>query len=188
MLSMPETEWMIIKNEKQPYNIVFREYIKPMLLMVLFSSVAGSFLFHPGYRLSFGYLLASILTSLLISGGVMYLAAFFINEIVEKYEGIKNLHAAITLVAYSFTAFWLCYALAILLRLFPINILFYFCSFYSVYLFYTGSTIILSVPEKYKTRFTVVSVLLMLVLFILFAVILEIIFSGLLENEVTVSI
>ncbi|HQH41770.1 MAG TPA: Yip1 family protein [Bacteroidales bacterium] len=188
MLYQPEQEWVIIKEENLSQRTVLREYAWPMMLIVLVSTFIGSMLFHTGYHLTFGYLFARIITSLVLSGGVMYLSAFFINEAVEGSGGIKNMDAAMGLTTYSWTAFFLFYALASILSLFPLNVLFYLCGLYSVYLYYTGISPMLSVPENNKTRFTIISVIIMLVLYTIASVILGILFAGLLESEVTITL
>lgn len=188
MLYQPEQEWTIIREENLPRTTVLREYAWPMLLIVLVATFIGSILFHTGYHLTFGYLFARIVTSLALSGGVMYLSAYFINETVERFGGIRNLDASVRLASYSWTAFFFFYALACILSLFPLNVLFYICSLYSVYLYYTGISPMLSVPENNRIRFTIISVIIMLVLFVIASVILGILFAGLLENEVTVTI
>ena len=188
MLYKPEQEWIAIREENLSRKTVLCGYAWPMLLIVLVSTFIGSILFHTGYHLTFGYLFARLVTSLILSGGIMYLFAYIINESVERFGGIKNLDAAIRLVSYSWTAFFIFYALACILNIFPLNVLFYMCSFYSVYLYYTGISPMLFVPERGMIQFTAISVIIMLMLFVIASVILGSLFAGLLENEVTITI
>lgn len=188
MLYQPELEWTVIREENLPRRTILRDYVWPMMQIVLIFTIIGSILFHTGYHLTFGYLFARIITSLALTGGVMYLSSFFINETIERFGGIKDPDAVIRLTSYSWTAFFLFYSLANILNLFPLNVLFYFCTLYSLYLYYTGIVPILSVPESNRTRFTIVSIMIILALFFIASVILDILFAGLTENEVTIAL
>jgi len=185
IMLQPVPEWEAIKAENTSYKQLIKDYAIPMIVLVLVAALIGGLLFHTGHRLTFGYLIATLLISLLVTAGGLYLSALVINEIVPSFGAQKNLDSTFNLLIYSCTAFFVCYAAAKLLDIFPLNVLFNLCGLYSFYLFFTGTTPILGIQQDRKGTFTLVSALIMIGIFVILSLILGAIFAGVLYSSAT---
>jgi hypothetical protein len=178
LLFQPELEWKIIQTEPNRKEQLVREYAVPLTIMVGGSALLGGIIFHSGYGVYLSYIISSILISLVVSFGGMYLSALVINELTTGFDSRKDIHATMALVIYSYTAFFVSYAASCLLNIPPLNSLLGLCGLYTLYLFWTGLTPMLGTPTTRKPALMIVSVLVMTGIYIALRFLMEAIFSG----------
>jgi hypothetical protein len=149
--------------------------------MVLFTGVSallGGILYHSGYGLNMSYILSSTIICLIVSYAVVYLSALIIYEVAHNFGGKKDRAAAMALVSYSSTAFFVSYAAANLLNIPPLNSLLNLCGLYTLYILWTGSSPLLHTSPESRIRFTITSGLIMLGVYLAFRLLLEAVFAG----------
>jgi hypothetical protein len=178
MLFQPELEWESIQKEKRSSRSVIRAYTIPMVLFTGASALIGGILYHSGYGLNMSYILSSTLICLIVSYAAVYLSALIINEVAHNFGCTKDRAAAMALISYSSTAFFVSYASANLLNIPPLNSLLSLCGLYTLYILWTGSTPLLQTPPESRMKLTITSGLIMIGVYFAFRLLLEAVFAG----------
>jgi hypothetical protein len=156
----PKTEWENIKTEKYSRTLVLKIYALPLILALAICTIIGNMLYtsrltmHPSYPL-----LSGVAMFVIVFGGT-YLSAMIINELTPSFNSTKDINATFNLIVYSLSAFYIFSSLAYILPE-PFFQVRYF-GIYSLYLFWLGSSSLLSTPTDNKVGFTFVSALIVL--------------------------
>ena len=161
----PKEEWPKIAAETQSQGDILKSYVLPLAAIGPVASFIGGQVFGYG-AFGFSYrpgLIAGLSTAIItfvlsiVSVFVLMLIADFL---APKFKGEANRLNAFKLVAYSYTASWL----AGIFGLIPSLAFFSLLGLYSFYLFYTGATPMMKVPQDKAAGYTVVTVLCAIVL------------------------
>lgn len=160
MLMTPKTEWDVVSEENSGHIKLLTGYLIPLALIPAIAGFIGYGLI--GYSVigvhfgSVGYGIRQALVSLISTVGGVYLSAWIISFLADKFESLKNFDKAFGLVAYSYTP--MCVA-GILLIYPPLSFLATIAGLYGLYLLYLGISPMLQTPAEKKTPFFLVSLL-----------------------------
>jgi hypothetical protein len=165
----PKDEWPKIASETQSSGDVFTRYVIPLAAIGPVASLIGGQIFGYGaffsYRPSLmGALGTAVISFLLTLLGVVILT-LIADFLAPKFGGEANRARAFKLVAYGSTATWL----AGIFGLIPSLGFFSLLGLYSIYLFYTGATPMMKVPQDKSAAYTAVTILCAIVLAIVVA-------------------
>jgi hypothetical protein len=145
-----KTEWNNILLENFTKDEVVKKYALPMIIIMTGCSMVGSFITVS----NIGYAIIKALGILGFTYIGTYISAVIINELTTSFNSKKDMNTTFRLVVYSLTAYYIMISLVLLWP--PLGMLSVF-GLFSVYLFWEGSTILLSTPEDNKVGFVVVS-------------------------------
>lgn len=181
-LLSPKSEWQTIKSESDTKKIVLRKYAVPLILFMTICSMAGSIFFAGDVLGSrFWYMVIKAAGIFVFSYLGLYISALIINEVTVSFNVRKDLDTTFKLLIYSSTATFLVSALVLLWP--PLQLLSVF-GFYSLYLYWFGSTIILDIQKDDKLGFVVVSALIITGVYTILWLILE----GILQTVFAISV
>ena len=177
ILVSPKTEWPTIEEENAPHAKVFTTYVVLLALIPAVAAFIGYGLI--GYSV-FGVRVGSIsmgisqaITQYLLMLGGIYLTAYIINVLAEKFGATKDFDRAFSLVAYSYTPMFVAGVFYILPKL---SWLAGLAGLYGLYLLYIGLQPMMKVPAEKNTSYFVVS----LIVTIAVSVVLSLILGGIL--------
>ena len=180
VLVSPKTEWVAIEAETEPHVKVLTSYVAPLALIPAVAAFIGYGLI--GYSVlgvnitssSFGLRQAIVLYITLVGG--VYLTAFVIDMLAEKFGAVKDLNRAFSLVAYAYTPMFVAGVFYILPALSWIASL---AGIYGLYLLYIGLQPMMKAPNDKQTSYFVVSLIVtILVSFILSAILSALLLKG----------
>lgn len=179
ILVSPKATWPAIDEENAPHVKVFTNYVVLLALIPAVAAFIGYGLI--GYKV-FGHHYASvslgikhaIIQYITMVGGI-YLTAFVIDILAEKFGSKKNFDKAFSLVAYAYTPMLVG---GIFLIYPPLSVLTSLAGIYGLYLLYIGLTPMMKTPDEKRTTYFVVSLLVMLAAFFILSFILTAIIVG----------
>ena len=156
----PKTEWDLISGENSGHVKLLTGYLIPLALIPAVAGFIGYGLigynvigFHIG---SVGFGIRQAVVSFISTVGGVYLSAWIISFLADKFDSLKSFDKAFELVAYSYTP--MCVA-GILLIYTPLSFLATLGGLYGLYLLYVGLAPMLQTPAEKKTPFFLVSLL-----------------------------
>jgi hypothetical protein len=166
----PREEWPRIAADPLGQNDILTKYVLPLAAIGPIATLIGGQVFgYSALGITWRPPLVGSVLGAIISYALTILAVFVLTFIADflapKFEGQSNRLSAFKLVAFGATAAWLAgvFSLIPMLRLFGI------LGLYSFYLFYTGATPLMKVPEAKAVGFTVVTFLCAFVLMLIVA-------------------
>lgn len=160
ILMTPKTGWDLISEENSGHVKLLTGYLIPLALIPAIAGFIGYGLI--GYNVlgiqigSVGFGIRQALVSLISMIGGVYLSAWIISFLADKFDSLKSFDKAFELVAYSYTP--MCVA-GILLIYTPLSFLATLGGLYGLYLLYVGLSPMLQTPAEKKTPFFLVSLL-----------------------------
>ncbi|MEA4916033.1 Yip1 family protein [Proteiniphilum sp.] len=160
ILMTPKTEWDLISEENNGHIKLLTGYLIPLALIPAIAGFIGYGLI--GYSVigvhfgSVGYGIRQALVSFISTVGGVYLSAWIISFLADKFDSLKNFDKAFGLVVYSYTP--MCVA-GVLLIYPPLSFLATIAGLYGLYLLYLGISPMLQTPPEKKTPFFLVSLL-----------------------------
>lgn len=161
----PKDEWPKIAIETKSSGEIFARYVLPLAAIgpiatllggQLFGYSAFGFTYRPNLMAALGTAAVSFLLTLV---GIVVLT-FIAEFLAAKFGGQSNRPLAFKLVAYGSTAAWL----AGIFGLVPSLGFFGLLGLYSIYLYYTGATPVMKVPQEKAAAYTAVTMLCAIVL------------------------
>jgi hypothetical protein len=166
----PNEEWQKITAESTPDGDVLRGYVLPLAAIGPVASFIGGQVFGYGalglsYRPGLVFGLASAVIGYVLTIVGVFVLAFIADKLASSFGGTPNRAAAFKMVAYGATASWL----AGVFGLIPSLAFFSLLGLYSLYLFYTGATPMMKVPQEKAVGYTAVTMLCAMVLAIVVA-------------------
>lgn len=161
----PAEEWPKIAAEPHGIPDILKGYVLPLAAIAPVAAFLGGQIFGYGafgfsYRPSLAGSLGTAVVSFALTIVGLFVLAFIADFLAPKFDGVSNRLQAFKLVAYGATAAWV----AGLFGLIPALGFFAILGLYSIYLFYTGATPLLHVPEEKRAGFTAVTFLCAIVL------------------------
>ncbi|SFK63591.1 Yip1 family protein [Proteiniphilum acetatigenes] len=160
ILRTPKTEWDLISEENNGHVKLLTGYLIPLALIPAIAGFIGYGLI--GYSVigiqigSIGFGIRQALVSFISTVGSVYLSAWVISFLADKFDSLKSFDKAFELVVYSYTP--MCVA-GILLIYTPLSFLVSLGGLYGLYLLYVGLVPMLQTPGEKKTPFFLVSLL-----------------------------
>jgi hypothetical protein len=166
----PNEEWPKIAVESTPEGDVLRGYVLPLAAIGPVASFVGGQVFGYGamglsYRPGLVFGLASAVIGYVLTIVGVYVLAIIADKLAPSFGGTPNRAAAFRMVAYGATASWL----AGVFGLIPSLAFFGLLGLYSLYLFYTGASPMMKVPQDKAVGYTAVTMLCALVLAVIVA-------------------
>jgi len=160
VLLVPKSEWQTISEESDTHVKILTTYLIPLALIPAVASFIGYGLI--GYSVmgvhvsTFGFGIREAVVSFISTIAGVYLTAWIISFLADKFGSVKNFDNAFKLVAYSYTPM----LIGGILLIFPkLAILVTIAGLYGLYLLYLGFVPVLKTPEDKKTSYFVVSLI-----------------------------
>ncbi|HET9628480.1 MAG TPA: Yip1 family protein [Novosphingobium sp.] len=165
ILLKPKEEWPVIAAEPDDTAGLFTRYAVPLAAIgpvaaFLHGQLFGYGMFGITWRPSLLGGLASMVTTYLISLVGLFVLALIVEFLAPKFEGEASRPRALKLAIYGATASFLAGIFNLLPGLGILTLL----GLYSFYLFYTGASPLMKVPEAKALSFTAVTVVCAIVL------------------------
>lgn len=185
VLLTPKSEWQTISGESDTHIKILTKYLLPLALIPAIASFIGYGLL--GYSVmginvgSYGFGIRQAVVSFISTIAGVYLSAWVISFLADKFESVKNFDRAFKLVTYSYTPMLIAGILFVLPKL---SFLVTIAGIYGLYLLYLGFVPVMKTPEDKKTTFFVVS----LICVILCSIVFSAIFSALLIPSASIFI
>jgi len=160
----PKAEWPKIEAESTSEQDIFLKYVLPLAAIGPVASLIGQQVFGISVIIatikpSLGFSIATCVIAYVISVAMVMLIAFIANALAPSFGGQANRTNAVKLAAYSNTAGWL----AGIFGLIPAIGLFSLLGLYNLYLYYTGVTPMMKVPQDKQVGYVVVLILCVIV-------------------------
>jgi hypothetical protein len=163
----PATEWDVIKNEPGCLWHLKKVAI-PMTLTAALAVFAGNLFIMKIYDYPFAYVLVKSVVSFVVSFFSMFVSSLIINELNEHFSLEKNIHKSLKLFIYSFTAFWLASTIAgIMADYKTLGKFIKFLGLYGAYPYWIGVSKVLGINGDKKTKYVLVSLLTVVVVYTL---------------------
>jgi len=172
----PRIEWINIQSEPQTKREILRKYAIPLIAMMSFCSVVGDCLFASRDYFSAGYVISKAIAIFIFTYAGVYLSGAIVNELTTSFNSKRDINLTFKLIIHSFSPFFIISSICLLIPYLGLLIAF---SFYSVYVFWAGTTPLLETPEDNKPGFVVVSSLITVGVFAILLQILKVILLGL---------
>lgn len=165
MLTAPKDEWPVIAREGTDVAELYRGYVGPLAAIAPVAAIIENLLF--GGPLSFN---KSIVVGI-VSFAMALLGVYVIARIAAKsapaFGGKDDFAQALKLVAYAFTAAWIAGVFALVPVL---SVLSMIGGIYSLYLLYTGTSVMMSVPQERSVGYTAVVILVAIAAYLLIGI------------------
>jgi hypothetical protein len=165
MLLRPKETWAQVAAEAHDARTIYRDYLVYLAAVPAIASFIGMSLVGMGamgvsFRVPVLNGLAHMLVGFVLTLVVIYGVALIADALAPSFNGEKDLPSALRLVAYGSTAGLLGGVFQILPAL---SVLGFLAALYSIYLFYTGVTVMMKVPQDKALPYTAVLVVCSLV-------------------------
>jgi Yip1 domain len=166
----PKDEWPVIAAEPATIGDIVKGYVLPLAAIGPVASFIGGQVFGYGafgvtFRPGLVAGISTMVVSFALAVAMIFALMFIVDLLAPKFGGVSNRLNAFKLVAYGATASWL----AGVFGLVPALGVFGLLGLYSVYLFYTGATPLMQVPQDKSAGFIAVTILCAIVAAILIA-------------------
>jgi Yip1 domain len=155
ILVQPRTEWPAIVDERTNPATLYLGYVAILAALPAVAGFVSTALVGTlaSGRLGAGVALSAALTSYVLSLGMVFLMAVIADALASRFGGRGALDQALKLVAYSLTPSWV----AGLFTFLPVVawLITLLAGLYSLYLFHLGAPLLMKVPEREATGYTV---------------------------------
>jgi len=139
----PKAEWPIIEREPHDTVALLGGYVAILAAIpAVCGFIGGSIIGIAGYRTSFLIGLGSAIVGYILTFIGVFVTAFVVDALAEKFGGQKNYANAFKIAVYTPTAAWLASAFTAI----PILAVLSALGLYSFYLLYTGLPALMKVP------------------------------------------
>lgn len=161
----PKTEWPVIATEPDDAAGLFTRYAIPLaaigpLATFVHGQLFGYGMFGITWRPSLLAGLASAVTSFALSLVGLFVLAIIVENLAPRFDGVASRPQALKLAVYGATASFVAGIFNLIPGLGVLSVL----GLYSIYLFYTGATPLMKVPEAKAGSFTAVTMVCAIVL------------------------
>ncbi len=155
ILIQPRSEWPVIAEERSDPLALYLRYVAilaalPALAGFVSTALVGTL---AAGRLSAGVALSAALTSYVLSLAMVFVMGLIADALAPRFGGRRALDQALKLVAYSLTASWV----AGILTFLPVVawLITLLAGLYSLYLCHLGAPLLMRVPERSATGYTI---------------------------------
>ncbi|MGN6526158.1 MAG: Yip1 family protein [Burkholderiaceae bacterium] len=166
ILLKPREEWPVIDAEPATVASLYSGYIVilaaiPAIAGFIGLSLIGAGAFGFSFKIPIVTGLVRMVTGYLLSLVSTFIGALVVDALAPSFGGVKNQVAALKVVAFSSTAYWVAGVLQILPSLGIIGVL---LGLYSIYLLYLGLPVVMKCPAEKAAGYTAVTFVCMLVI------------------------
>ena len=171
----PKKEWTLIKEEDDSFLDLMMSFLFPLLVLIIASSMIGSYILMIGKEFTMEDLLSSALrqlSSILLS---IVISIFAVNGMIGTFKGTPKLKNAAKLVIYSYVPGIL---VAVVLGIAPWFYILGLLFLYSFYIFFQGTPVMLDIPVERQSNFSTLSSTTMLVVYLMINLILSRVFDA----------
>ena len=180
LLFNPSSEFNLIKEEESNVTGITKSYTLPIALLVGIFALLGSAFSNMSLPInSFLYIIINALIVFFLIISHVYVSGKAISLLGKNICPEDRSKRYYALSAYSQLPFFLILAF---IKLFPSLIFMVFLGFYSAWLFYTGSSNMTRIPSDKRVQFTILSILIMVVIFILFSELFTLLYSEIIDQ------
>lgn len=180
LLFYPGSEFKIIKEENPDVATVTRNYTLPISLLVALFSLIGSAFSNITLPInSFLYVIINALIVFFLIISHIYISGKAISLLGNNISLEEKSSHFFALSAYAQLPFFLLLAI---IKLFPSLIFLIVLGFYSAYLFNTGSGIMTRIPAAKRLQFTILSIMIMVVSFLIFSELFTLLYSEIIDQ------
>jgi hypothetical protein len=166
ILLTPKTEWPFIAGETTPMASLFTGYVLPLAAIGPIATVVGQLLFGGGVSMAAIVVLA--IATFVMAFVAVYVVALIASKVAPSFGGKDDMGQALKLVAYSYTASWV----GAIFNLVPaISLLGVIAAIYGLYILFTGTSPMLSVPKEKSVGYTAVVILVAIGLYIVIGIV-----------------
>jgi len=166
----PRDEWPKIEVEAASQTDILKGYVIPLVAIGPVATLIGGQLFGYGafgfsYRPGIVSALGTAAFTFALGVLAVYILTFIADFLAPKFGGQSSRDNAFRMIAYGGTAAWL----SGIFGLIPSLAVFGLLGLYSIYLYYTGATPLMKVPQDKAVGFTAVTILCAVVLMMITA-------------------
>ena len=173
LITKPNDEWQVIKNETMTVADMFTKYAIflaaiPAIAGLIGYSLIGISTGFGSFRVPFSRsLIWAIFTYVLSLAGV-YLLAFIIDALAPSFGSQKDMNRSLKVVIFAWTPVWI----AGILNIIPaIAVLVFLVSLYSLYLLYLGIKNLKEPPQDKLMGYFIVTIIISIVVYMVIGVI-----------------
>jgi len=161
MLTAPKAEWPVIAGESTGTAELYSGYVAPLAAIAPVSAILGNLLFEG--PLSFNQsIVVGIIGFVLALVGV-YVLGRIASKIAPAFGGKDDPAQGLKLAAYAGTAAWVAGVFGLIPALARLSII---GGIYGLYLLYTGTSVMMSVPQERSVGYTAVVILIAIAVFV----------------------
>jgi hypothetical protein len=166
ILLKPREEWPVIDAEPATVASLYSGYILvlaaiPAIAGFIGLSLIGAGAFGFSFKIPIATGLVRMVTGYLLSLVSTFIGALVVDALAPSFGGVKNQVAALKVVAFASTAYWV----AGVLQLLPsLGIIGFLLGLYSIYLLYLGLPVVMKCPADKAAGYTAVTFVCMLVI------------------------
>ncbi|MFC2090120.1 YIP1 family protein [Bacteroidota bacterium] len=180
ILINPSDEFSIIARSELNIIAINKRFLVPLSgIISLFFLVSSSITNIASPATSFIYIFFNAIILFLIVLTHSYVSGKIITLIGQNMHPVENSINYYALTIYSQLPFYIILAIV---KLFPSLVFLSFLGLYSGLLFYTGTRKLIKIPEEKRIRFTLLSMLIMMISFILFSQLFTILYDEIIEQ------
>ncbi len=166
ILLKPREEWPVIEAEPATVGSIYGEYLVflaaiPAVANFIGLSLIGVGVLGVGFRIPIVTGLVQMVAHYLVSLVLMFIGALVVDGLAPSFGGTRNQVAALKVVAYGSTAFYVASVLDIVPSL---GIVGFLLGLYSVYLLYLGLPVLMKCPVEKAGAYTAVAFVCMLLI------------------------
>lgn len=173
IVTAPKTEWSVIASEATSPGTLFSGYVAPLAAIPPVATIIGNLLF--GRAMTFGESVAVGIIGFVIALVGVWVLGLIASKIAPSFGGKDDLTQGLKLVGYAYTAAWV----AGIFNLVPaLAILAIIGGIYSLYLLYTGGSVMMSVPRDRSGSYTVVVILVAIGLYIVIGIVVGVVIAA----------
>jgi len=167
ILTAPRAEWPVIAGESTGTAELYAGYVAPLAAITPVASILGNLLFNGGLSFSASVVFGVIAFAMALAS--VYVLGLIASKIAPSFGGKDDLAQGLKLVAYGYTASWVAGIFSLIPALALISTI---GGLYSLYILYTGTSVMMGVPQERSAAYTAVVILVAIGLYIVIATIL----------------
>ncbi|HWK82479.1 MAG TPA: YIP1 family protein [Caldimonas sp.] len=166
ILLKPKQTWPVIAAESADVASIYSSYLVILAAIPAIASFIGLTLVGVGgfglsYRVPIGTGLVQMVVRYVVSLVMIFVMALIVDALAPTFGGTKNQVQALKLVAYGSTAAFVGGIFGIIPSLWILGLL---ASIYSIYLFYTGISVLMRCPPEKAGAYTAVVIVVAIVI------------------------
>ena len=175
MIVSPRSEWAVVAGEPSNVAGIYTGYIIPMAAIAPIAKVIGTLIFAGGVVPIGTTIIGAVVQYLLAIIIFVPLSAFLAALVAGWFGGVNEFGRGLKLVAYGSTA---SYVAGIFYIVPVLGLLALVAAIYGIFIFYTGITPTMNVPEGRRIGYIIALIIIWVVVFVVIGIISALILGG----------
>jgi len=175
MIVSPRSEWAVVAGEPSNVAGIYTSYIIPMAAIGPIAKVIGTLIFAGGVVPIGTTIIGAVVQYLLAIIIFVPLSAFLAALVAGWFGGVNEFGRGLKLVAYGSTA---SYVAGIFYIIPVLGLLALVAAIYGIFIFYTGITPTMNVPEGRRIGYIIALIIIWVVVFVVIGIISALILGG----------